>query len=91
MTLVHIAATCLSLEQIAQARRKTETAKDLDGIDLSNVVAGARRRRGSGDENVSPPKKQRLVQGQDGVSDSECSGDENGSDEDSEEEFQLSG
>lgn len=83
--------TCLSLCQIARARRKTETAKDLDGIDLSNVLAGSRRRRGLDDENFSPPKKKRLVQGQDGVSHSECSGNESGNEDDSEEEFQLSG
>lgn len=81
----------MSLEQITRARRKTETAKDLDGIDLNNVVAGSRRRRGLDDGNVSPPKKKRLVQDQDEVSERECSGDENGSEEDSEEEFQLSG
>ena len=77
--------------QIAQARRKTETAKDLDGIDLGNVVAGSRRRRGVENENVCPPKKKQNVQGQGEVPESECSEDESSSEEDSEEEFQLSG
>lgn len=73
--------------QIAQARRKTETAKDLDGIDMDNVVAGSRRRRRLEDEKTSPPQKKRMsLEG----SDSECSGEESSSEEDSEEEFQLS-
>lgn len=73
--------------QIAQARRKTETAKDLEGIDTSNIVAGSRRRRRSEEDNASPPKKKRRsIEG----SDSECSEEESSSGEDSEEEFELS-
>lgn len=76
-----------SLGQIAQARRKTETAKDLEGIDMSNVVAGSRRRRRSEDDDTSPPKKKRRSVED---SDIECSGEESSSEEDSEDEYQLS-
>lgn len=82
-----------SLGQIAQARRKTETAKDLEGIDMSNILARSRRRCRSEDDNTSPPKKKRRsVEGSDSSDPgSECSGEESGSEEDSDEEFQLSG
>eukprot|EP00752_Nemacystus_decipiens_P003333 g3084.t1 len=76
-----------SAREIAQARRKTETAKDLEGIDMSNIVAGSRRTRRSEEDNTSPPKKKRRsVEGPD----SDCSEEDNSSEEDFEEEFELS-
>eukprot|EP00903_Cladosiphon_okamuranus_P012743 g11913.t1 len=82
-----------SAREIAQARRKSETAKDLEGMDMSNIVAGSRRRRRSEDDNTSPPtKKRRSLEGSESSHpDSECSGEESSNEEDSEEEFQLSG
>lgn len=76
----------VSCGQIAQARRKTETAKDLEGIDMSNIVAGSRRRRRSEEDTSPPKKKRRSVES----SDSESSEEESRSEEDSEEEFELS-
>lgn len=90
-----MAAKYFSLDQIAQARRKTEAAKDMDGMDSTNVIPGSRRRGRPADDIVSPPnKKQRSdVDTQEGGSDSECSedGSTGSAYEESEEEFQLSG
>lgn len=79
----------VSPTQIAQARRKTETEKDLDGIDPGNVVQGSRRRGRSDNETTAPNKKLRGVGSLEGGSDSASSEQDSG-DEDSEEEFRLS-
>lgn len=90
-----VAHCCFSLDQIAQARRKAETAKDLEGMDMDNVIQGSRRRGRSADDTpVSPPnKKQRGLDTQERGSGSESSEDDGSGSayEDSEEEeFQLS-
>ncbi|CAM9348741.1 unnamed protein product [Pylaiella littoralis] len=84
-----------SVKEIAKARRKTETAKDLDGMDTCNVIQGSRRRGRSADDTaaVSPPnKKQRSVDTQEGGSEIECSEDDSAGSayEEYEDEFQLS-
>lgn len=46
--------------QISQARQKTEKAKDLEGIDMSNIVQGSRK-RGTPAVTALSSKKQRRV------------------------------
>lgn len=88
------------MDQIAQAKRETDKAKDLEGIDLDNVVKGSRRRGRS--DTLSPPKhKRRRVHAQDegasgdgersGASDSGGEESGSGSSEDSGSEFEFSG
>ena len=87
-----------SVGQISQAQRKTDQAKDLEGIDLGNVVQGSRR-RGRPDYISPPNKKRRRGDAHVGSSDNEDSqgsgsggGEDSSSDnEDSEAEFELSG
>lgn len=86
--------------QIAQAQRETDKAKDLEGIDMGNVVQGSRR-RGRVDTVSPPKKKRRSVDAKDGGSRcdnsdasgsdlSECESSTGHGDEDSEEEFEFS-
>ncbi|CAM9868141.1 unnamed protein product [Ectocarpus sp. 8 AP-2014] len=76
-----------SSREIAQARRRTETKNDLDGMDLGNVVQGSRRRERSEDHGSPPKKKRRGVDEQEGTSDGgDCS---ESHDDESEEEFEL--
>lgn len=92
-----------SVNQIAQAKRKTEEAKELEGIDTSNIMQGSRRRGRSDNLNI-PNKKRRSADERTGGSagddsqgsrESGCSSGENsnngGGDEDSESEFEFSG
>ncbi|CAM9094064.1 unnamed protein product [Hapterophycus canaliculatus] len=79
-----------SLREIAQTRRKTETEKDLDGIDPGNVVQGSRRRGRFDNEIIAPNKKLRGPGSSVGGCDRESSEKDSSGDEDSEEEFQLS-
>ncbi|CAN0349388.1 unnamed protein product [Ectocarpus sp. 12 AP-2014] len=73
--------------QIAQARRRTATKNDLDGMDLGNVVQGSRRRERSEDHSSPPKKKRRSVDEQEGTSDGgDCP---ESHDDESEEEFEL--
>ncbi|CAM9279574.1 unnamed protein product [Ectocarpus sp. 13 AM-2016] len=73
--------------QIAQARRRTATKNDLDGMDLGNVVQGSRRRETSEDYSSPPNKKRRSVDEQEGTSDvGDCPESHN---DESEEEFEL--
>lgn len=91
---------CMLMDQIAQAKRETDKAKDLEGIDMGNVVKGSRR-RGRSDTSSPPKHKRRRVHAQgEGASDdgegsgaSGSGGEEigSGSSEDSESEFELSG
>lgn len=88
------------LDQVAQAKRNTEKAKDLEGMDMGNVVLGSRR-RGRSDTPDPPQQKRRRVHAKDeGASsdggdsgESDSGGEESGSssNEDSESEFEFSG
>lgn len=59
--LVHVCIDCL--DQIARAQRETDKAKDLEGIDIDNVIQGSRR-RGRPDIVPLPSKRQCNPDGQ---------------------------
>lgn len=51
------------LDQIARAKRETDKAQDLEGIDVGNVIQGSRR-RGRPDIVPQPSKRQCNPDGQ---------------------------